>query len=373
MAAVALSACPPGNQEARRRRSACGAGDASACNQFAVKLRKGGYVLRDEQRAAGLFDQACTSAIADACTNFAVMLQRGAGVPKDSARAVNLLRQGCDGAAMEGCARLGVLYVQGAVVTRDVGRAAALFQQSCDHGQMMGCAHLGSLYETGEGLARNYDRAAELFQKSCDHKVAIGCVGLGRLHAAGTGSRSDHCRGAVQNGVRRRRGPRLLSFGDHGRRRTWREPEFQSWPTCIASHAKVAMAKPARAAGFEGRDWDAVESQSCDEFAPPRLRAWICRRLREAATMTGEPLLAVEHLTKQYKNVLALDDVSYDHRRQPPASSAKTAQGRARRSRFCSGCCSRPPVARVSADRVRQWRSYACGLACPNTIACWLR
>ena len=49
VAALALSACHPGNQEAKQLRAACEAGDAAACTKFAVKLRKGEYVLRDEK------------------------------------------------------------------------------------------------------------------------------------------------------------------------------------------------------------------------------------------------------------------------------------------------------------------------------------
>jgi TPR repeat protein len=63
IASFALSACHPGNKEAKLLREACDARDANACNKFAVKLQKGEYVLRDEPRAAVLFDTACTRGI----------------------------------------------------------------------------------------------------------------------------------------------------------------------------------------------------------------------------------------------------------------------------------------------------------------------
>ncbi|MES2523390.1 MAG: hypothetical protein V4617_11875, partial [Gemmatimonadota bacterium] len=47
VAAVALGACHPGNEEAKRLTRSCEAGQAVACNQLAVKLQKGEYVLRD--------------------------------------------------------------------------------------------------------------------------------------------------------------------------------------------------------------------------------------------------------------------------------------------------------------------------------------
>ena len=67
-----LSACHPGNKQAKQLRESCEAGDLSACNRLAMKLQKGEYVLQD---------------------------------PKDAIRAVSLLKQGCEGKAMEGVRR----------------------------------------------------------------------------------------------------------------------------------------------------------------------------------------------------------------------------------------------------------------------------
>ena len=119
IASLALSACHPGNKEAKLLRESCDAGDANACNKFAAKLQKGEYVLRDEPRAAVLFDTACTRGIGDGCASLGVMLQRGSGgVKRDTIRAIKLFQQGCDGRAMEGCARLGALYRTGRGVPR---------------------------------------------------------------------------------------------------------------------------------------------------------------------------------------------------------------------------------------------------------------
>ena len=110
--ALSLPACHPGNQEAKRLRAACERGEAAACNTLAARLRKGEYVLRDDARAAALFDRACTGGVGEGCASLGAMLQRGAGGLKarlgarvrDAAARVRARR------AMDGCTRLGVLY-----------------------------------------------------------------------------------------------------------------------------------------------------------------------------------------------------------------------------------------------------------------------
>src|SRR6478736_1352645 len=96
VAGLVLTGCHPGNEEAKRLRNACDAGEAAACNAFAAKLQKGEYVLRDEGRAASLFGRACDHGVANGCSSLAVMLQTGSGVKRDSARAFTLLQQGCE-------------------------------------------------------------------------------------------------------------------------------------------------------------------------------------------------------------------------------------------------------------------------------------
>ncbi|MEO8619570.1 MAG: hypothetical protein ABI625_00815, partial [bacterium] len=53
-----LSACHPGNEVARKLRVACDAGNAQSCHDYAVKLQRGEYTLRDLPRAAVLYDTA---------------------------------------------------------------------------------------------------------------------------------------------------------------------------------------------------------------------------------------------------------------------------------------------------------------------------
>jgi TPR repeat protein len=72
VAAIAMAACHPGNEEAKRLRSSCAQGNVADCNQFALRLQKGRYVLRDDGRAAELFDQACKGGVGDSCASLGV-------------------------------------------------------------------------------------------------------------------------------------------------------------------------------------------------------------------------------------------------------------------------------------------------------------
>src|SRR5918993_3540274 len=84
LTAAAPSACHPGNAEAKRLRLSCQSGDVAACNQLARRLQKGEYVLRDDEHAAELFDQACKGGVGDSCASLGVVYQTGTGVKRDS-------------------------------------------------------------------------------------------------------------------------------------------------------------------------------------------------------------------------------------------------------------------------------------------------
>ena len=247
------------------------------------------------------------------------MYQRGSGVKRDSARAPMLFQQGCERGAMDGCAHLGVLYRQGAGVTRDVSRAAALFQQSCDGGDMLGCSNLGALYAAGEGVKQDFTRATDLFKRSCDAKVALGCLGLGRLHAAGTGvPRNDSTAadlfkracdgdevggcfslatayesglGVTQNFQRAAELLRQACIGATSARRATDSPDCTRREQAFVATPSEPRRQMRRA---------------CDYGY-----AAACVKPKAIMTTSGKPLLAAEHLSKEYKNVVALDDVSF--------------------------------------------------------------
>src|SRR5688572_712683 len=76
---TALAGCRPGNREAVRLRTSCEGGDLEACNQLAVKLQKGEYILRDDSHAASLFEKACNGRIGEGCASLGVAYLTGSG------------------------------------------------------------------------------------------------------------------------------------------------------------------------------------------------------------------------------------------------------------------------------------------------------
>src|SRR5215213_9909627 len=87
VSALALSACHPGNQEAKRLDTSCESGDLTSCNALAGRLHKGEYILRDDARAAALYARSCDGRVGEACASLGVMHQRGIDGKRDSVRA----------------------------------------------------------------------------------------------------------------------------------------------------------------------------------------------------------------------------------------------------------------------------------------------
>jgi hypothetical protein len=204
---LALSACQPGNREAKRLRGACDAGDAAACTKLAVKLRKEVRPPRRDARRGvdrhmhrrhrrrmrqpGAMLQTAPAFVATrpAPPGFSADAKR---IRWTVARARRALQTGWRAAGF--CA------------------SGVALQQACDGKQISGCAHLASLYAAGEGVL------GFPLQRPCSRgmrrKIALGCVGLGRLHAAGTGvAQSDRRRRPLQGSVRRERALELFLFG----------------------------------------------------------------------------------------------------------------------------------------------------------------
>ena len=277
---------------------------------------------RDPALAATLFERACEGGVGDGCSSLGVMYQggsgqRGTGVKRDSARAVSLFQRGCERGGMDACTRLGVLYRQGTGVPRDAARAAALLKQACDGNNLAGCSHLGALYAAGDGVSQDFTRAAELFRKSCDAKVALGCVGLGRLHAAGNGVPETTPRRRISSRNRAMATNRPAAFSSPTPSRpgpaSLRIPARRvDVPLGVRRQARRSLLPPRRTVrqgsgrlsrSPEGRD---VQASS--------LRIWIRRSVSEGVLMaetSGEALIAAANLTKHYKDVVALNDVSF--------------------------------------------------------------
>ena len=85
-----LTACHPENATARKLLESCDAGNAQACFDVGKRFQKGEYVLRDEARAATLYDRSCENGIGDGCATLGAMHLRA------SEASVRLERPTCD-------------------------------------------------------------------------------------------------------------------------------------------------------------------------------------------------------------------------------------------------------------------------------------
>jgi TPR repeat protein len=80
------------------------------------------------------------------------MYYKGEGVVKDLNRAAGLFKRACDAGGSGGCQDLGLMYSRGEGVAKNLNRAADLFKRACDAGGSGGCLNLGSMYSRGQGV-----------------------------------------------------------------------------------------------------------------------------------------------------------------------------------------------------------------------------
>jgi energy-coupling factor transporter ATP-binding protein EcfA2 len=217
-------------------------------------------------REAGELRVACEAGNAQACTEFAERLLAGAHVLRDDARAAALLNDTCEAGAPAACARLGTLYEAGRGVDGDTARATELYDHACGRGAMEGCVRLGMLYDGGHGLPRDPAAAAALYERACRNGEARGCARAGLLYRAGDG--------VTQNDVR------------------------------AASYFEQACDGGIAAGCTElGRLYAAGDGVGRDIA-----RAFA---LFDGACAEDDALISADSLTKRYRDVVALDDVSF--------------------------------------------------------------
>lgn len=187
---------PGETQDSARKREACEAGNAAACNDLGVIHEAGRGVPQDHGKAATLFERACEGGVFVACRNLGILHLYGRGVPRDVDRAFALFDTACSGGSALGCNSLGYMYRDGVSVALDDARAVALYQSACDGGSSEGCSSLGFMYAEGRAVPRDDAEAARLYDKACQGGSAPGCANLGFAYANGRGVPPDDVRAA---------------------------------------------------------------------------------------------------------------------------------------------------------------------------------
>ena len=196
--APAPAAVLPGEtQDSARKREACEAGNAAACNDLGAIHEAGRGVTRDYGKAADRFSQACDGGVAVGCRNLGILYLYGRGVARDVDRAFALFDAACGGGSALGCNSLGYMYRDGVGVAPDDARAVALYQSACDGGSSEGCSSLGFMYAEGRAVPQDDEQAARLYDKACQGGSAPGCANLGFAYANGQGVDRDDRRAAA--------------------------------------------------------------------------------------------------------------------------------------------------------------------------------
>jgi TPR repeat protein len=137
---------------------------AAACSVLGVMYEFGQGVVRDERRAARLYQTACDEGNVRGCANLAGAMVKGTGMPASPQNAIGLLRRSCMQKAI-GCALLGRLTAKGEGTVADPVMAASLFERGCMNGEAESCRELGDALK-GAGQPSD-QRAMELYINAC--------------------------------------------------------------------------------------------------------------------------------------------------------------------------------------------------------------
>ena len=140
-------ACPPGDSARVRSVAgtvgddevACAAGQLDRCLLLGIALKTGNGVIRDQTRAAELFERVCDGGDPHGCWYLGGALSRGEGLAEDDVRAAEVFRRACDVDHANGCVDLAFAHVHGRGVEQDMATAVSLFDKACGLGTA--CAH----------------------------------------------------------------------------------------------------------------------------------------------------------------------------------------------------------------------------------------
>ncbi len=132
---------------------------------------------------------ACNGGDAAACTDLAVAMRRG-DLPDDPPKRIALLQKGCDGHDMLGCALLGNAYLMGRGVEPSADKGIRLLESACTGEEWSACQMLGAVYATArvqaDGIEPNRAMAEGYYERACEHDHESACEDLESLRKANT-------------------------------------------------------------------------------------------------------------------------------------------------------------------------------------------
>jgi TPR repeat protein len=126
-------------------------------------------------------EDACRRGTSADCLSAADSYSTGEGVLKDEARAATLFEAGCALQSGPGCNLAGRMHEFGHGVPPDFAKAFSFYEKSCGLEYMGGCYNVAVLLENGRGAARDAVRATSLYEKVCAAGSRVACAAVERL------------------------------------------------------------------------------------------------------------------------------------------------------------------------------------------------
>lgn len=142
--------------------------DSAVIYAEALRYYNGDGVVKDHNRAFGLFKQAGEMGHYLAQGFVGWMYQYGEGVEKDPITAVSWYRKAADQNNANAKNNLGIMYLNGEGVKQDYAMAHKLFLDTGSAGNKYGYWNLGRLYDYGWGVEKNLTTAFSYYLKAAE-------------------------------------------------------------------------------------------------------------------------------------------------------------------------------------------------------------
>lgn len=127
-------------------------------------------VVRDESKAAGLYQLALDGGHLQAALILGEMYLGGAGVVRDEKRGMELYERAEDGGLADAFALRADVYLRGRGVPVDAAKAQELLNCGAERSNVLSLCMLGSLYSDGGAVEKDFRKAANFWEKA----IAVG-------------------------------------------------------------------------------------------------------------------------------------------------------------------------------------------------------
>lgn len=124
----------------------------------------------------GAMETACGRGEADACEMFAAWLRDGTGGDADPVRARRIFSVICTQGSVKGCYELAWMMYDAGTDELEYSRARFLFSETCKAGVAEACLQAGDMRRSGEGGRADEDGAARLYAIACEAGLDAGCL-----------------------------------------------------------------------------------------------------------------------------------------------------------------------------------------------------